>query len=113
MVQEPALDGGRDRWREVGWSARLGDELTEELVLAPFQIPDQGEEPAAGAQGGVGMALGAGVFMAGQRCLGDERPDPGVVGIVGEDQELLVENGELLAGPDQPVMDVAERPFDD
>ncbi len=96
----------------VRWSARLGDELTEELVLAPFEIPDQGEEPAPGAQGGVGVALGAGVFVAGQGGLGDEGTDPGVVGVVGEDEELLVEDGELLAGPDQPVVDVAERPFD-
>jgi hypothetical protein len=59
------------------------------------------------------VALGAGVFVTGQRCLGDERPDAGVVGVVGEDEELLVENSELLAGADQPVVDVAERPFDD
>ena len=55
----------------------------------------------------------SGVLVAGQRGLRHERPDPGVVGRVVEDDQLLVEHGQLLAGPHQPAVDVAERPFDE
>jgi len=87
-------------------SARFGHQLTEELVLTAFEVVDDGHQPTAGSEGGVGVALGARVLVAGERRLGDEGADAGVVGVVGEHEELLVENGQLLSGPDEPVVDV-------
>lgn len=93
--------------------SRLWYQLTEKLVLAPFEVADHGQQPGAFAHGGVGVALGARVFVPGQRGLGDERPDAGIVGRVREDENLLVEHGQLLTAADEPVVDIAERSFDE
>ena len=46
---------------------------------------------------GVGVLLGLAVLLLGERRLGDEGPEPGVVGLVGEVRELLVGHPQLLA----------------
>ncbi len=62
---------------------------------------------------GVGVALGVEVLAAGERAVGDDRPEPGVVGLVGEVGLLLVVNPQLLAQGAQPAAHAAEPTLDE
>ena len=59
--------------------------------------------PRRGGAHGVGVALGLAVLVLGQRRLGHQGPQAGVVGLLGEVAQLLVGDGQLLAELAEPV----------
>ena len=61
----------------------------------------------------LGVALGLTMFDAGQGCLGDQRAQPGVIGIVGEMQELLVGHAQIGAHLGEAPVDGAQAPFEE
>ena len=67
-----------------------------------------GEHVGAVAAHGVGVLLGLAVLLLGQWRLGHQRPDAGVVGLVGEVRELLVGHPQLLAELPQAVGHLGE-----
>lgn len=58
------------------------------------------------------MAGGVTVLVPVGGRLGHEGADAQVVGVLGEDGQLLIDDGELGPGPAQPVGDVDQLPFD-
>ena len=75
----------------------------QQLVLALFEVDHRLAQRVTGPGHHVGVALRLVVLLGGQRRLGDQGAHPGLVGRLPDDRQLLVEDGELLARPDQPV----------
>ena len=61
---------------------------------------------------GVGVAAGVVVLAVGQRRLRDEGADAGVVGLVGQLLELLLDDGQLLAEAAQALTDARQAALD-
>ena len=61
---------------------------------------------------GGGLPAGLVVLLGGDRGLGHQGPQPGVVGHLVHHNQLLVEHGQLAAGADQPLVGVAQASFD-
>lgn len=94
-------------------SAPFRRELVEQLVLFGLEAGDRVDQVDAmtghGARGPFGVAM----LLVGERRLGDHRPDPRIIGDVGQMTELLVGDGELLAQRHEPPPDGAESTFDE
>ena len=71
-----------------------------------------GRDLGSVASHGIGVAASFLVLTIGQRCLGDERAQPRVVGLRGERVELLVDDSQLLALAAQALGDLAEAALD-
>lgn len=76
------------------------------MVLASGEISDGGEETGALGIGGVGVTFGDGVIMLSEGCLRDQSSNSGVVGVMVNDEQLLVEDIQLLAGAGQSTLGV-------
>src|SRR5438105_9682238 len=96
----------------VSASARLGDELVEQLVLGSFQLCDRGNHVCSLVCHGIGVLLRLVVLAVGQRRLGHQGAQAGLVGGIGEEQQLLVDDLQLAAQPLEPRRYVGETPFD-
>ena len=97
----------------LGYEPGLGHQPVEQLVLGLLEPADLVEHLGAVALHGVGVALGVLVLPVGERRLRHERPQPGVVGGLGEVAELLVGHGELLAELLEARADLGEAAFDE
>src|SRR3546814_68809 len=75
----------------------LGEQPVEEVVLGLLEAGYRLDELGAVPLHRVGVALGVMVLPVGQRRLGDERAQAGVVRHLGEVLELLVGDSQLLA----------------
>src|SRR3954452_2371801 len=73
-----------------------GDETIEQLVAAGFESGDGLQHLGAAAAHGVGVAAGVPMLAVGQRGLGHEGPEMGVVGVTTQMDELLVDDAQLL-----------------
>ena len=62
---------------------------------------------------GVGVPSGVAGFGIGQRRLGHERPETGIVGLVFEEGELLLGDAQLGTEPLQPLAHVDEATLQD
>ena len=76
----------------------LAAQPVEELVLTSNEVGDATGEIGTGTAQRVDVALPIGVVRAGQWCLRDQRPDAQIVGLVGDERELLVEHAQLVPG---------------
>ena len=61
---------------------------------------------------GIGVALGIDVLTVGQRGLGDQGAEPGVVGLFGKERQLLVGDGQFLAECADSGRHLREATFD-
>ncbi len=61
---------------------------------------------------GIGVPTGLPVLAVGPRSLRDQRPQPLVVGLVGQMPELLVDDLQLLTEATQTHSGLPEAPFD-
>src|SRR4051794_35165487 len=94
----------------VGRSA--GEEPVEELVAAGLEAGDRLHHLGAAAAHGVGVAPGVTMLPVGERGLRDEGPEVGVVGVVTQMDELLVDDPELLSQRAQAVADLCQTTLD-
>lgn len=96
-----------------GRSDSGGDEPVEQVVLGCFQLAHLGQQVIAVTTHRFGMALGLVVFLFGQRCLGNQSPQAGLIGLIGEVRKLLVGNGKLTRDGLHAVGNVSKTPFDE
>lgn len=96
-----------------GRSGSGGDEPVEQVVLGGFQLADLGQLGVAVAAHGLGVALGLAMGLLGSGSFRDQRPEAGLVGLVGEVGELLLGNGEITRDRPQAVRYVSQTPFDE
>src|SRR5436190_18935575 len=90
----------------------LEDEAVEQLVLFLFELRNPGDYVVAAADHGVGVPLGLVVLAVGQRGLRHQRPQAGIVGLLHEDGQLLVQDSEFVAGAPQAVVDLPQPALD-
>src|SRR5258706_13923796 len=76
-------------------SAAFGRQPVEQLVLAAFELVDGRGHLGSVAVHGISVLLRLVVLLVRDRCLGDERPKPGVFRGIGERVQLLVGDEEL------------------
>src|SRR5947209_20017257 len=90
----------------------LDDQPIEQLVLRSLELGNGvlQRRPAPGH--GVGVPLCLLVFLVGQRRLRDQGSKAGVVGRIGEDSQLLVDDGQFFTGATKAVMHVAKATLD-
>jgi len=91
----------------------LGHQPVEQLVLGLLQPVDLVEDLGAVTMHRIGMALGVVVLPVGEGRLRDERPEPRVVGRLGQVAELLVGHGQLVAQLLEARADVGQAAFDE
>src|SRR5437763_3165060 len=89
----------------------LGGDAVEELVLLDLELLDVLPERVAMASERVGVAARVAGFDVGERGFGHQRSQPDVVGLLLEEHELLLRDGELGADPLQTFADVDEAPL--
>jgi len=96
----------------TGPSLSAGRELVEQFVEPGLERHDGTGHflPAAGH--GVGVPACVAVLLLGERRLGDEGPEPGIVGLLAEVLELLVDDPELLSQDAQAPADLGQTAFD-
>ena len=87
-------------------------DVGQQLVLATLQVPDRGRQGVVGPDHGVGVPTDLGVLVGGQRGLGDQRAQSGILGLLVDHGQLLVQHGQLLPGAHQPGVDVADPAFE-
>ena len=73
----------------------VGGEFVEQFVLASFELGDRIDDMFTVATHRIGMLASIVGVMSSARRLGHERPDCLVVGVAGEDVELLVDLSQL------------------
>src|SRR3954453_12489910 len=109
-------NAGSPSWFGCMWSGglggRAGDQAVEQLVLRALERLELGDDVRAVPAHRVGVLLGLAVLLLGERCLGDQGPDAGVVGLVGEVRELLLGHAQLLAEVAQAVGHLGEATLD-
>ena len=88
------------------------EELVEEFVLEHLEAGDLGEHVATVAAHGLGVARRLAMLAFGERRLGDQRPQSGVIGLVRELSQLLVGHGEISTKPLQLPGHVRQPPLD-
>ena len=96
------------RYERVSASSRSSSSSWRLLEAADL-VEDLGAVPLHG----IGVALGVLVLTVGERRLGHERPQPGVVGGLGEVPELLLGHGQLLAELLEARADLGEAALDE
>src|SRR5262245_47405854 len=79
------------------WGSAVGAELVEQLVLLALELGDRVDHVLAVARHGVGVLARVVRLVRRTRGLRDQSADRGVVGVVPEHGELLVDLGELGA----------------
>src|SRR5687767_255796 len=100
-------NAGSPSWFGCGRSGGPGgggprDQAVEQFVLGALEGLELGDHVGTMATHRVGVLLRLTVLLLGEGGLGDERPDPGVVGLPREVRELLVGHPQLLAELLQP-----------
>ena len=81
----------------VSDQAGSASEPVEQIVLGPLELVDLGRpRESRWRRHRVGVPLGLAVLLLGQRRLRHERPQAGLVGLLGELRELLVGDPQLL-----------------
>ena len=94
----------------VGRSA--GDQPVEKLVAAGFEAGDGLHHLGSAAAHGIGVAAGVTMVTVGERGLGHERPKVGIVGVITQVDELLVDDPQFLTQGAQAIADLCEAAFD-
>src|SRR4051794_4413004 len=89
------------------------DESIEQLVLRALQLGDAFDECGTASRHRVCVSLRFLVLPVGQGGLRHKGSQPGLVGSFGEDGQLLVHHGELVAGAPETVMDLLQPAFDE
>src|SRR4051794_29911062 len=83
-----------------------GDEPVEQLVAASLERGDGLDHLGPAPAHGVGVAAGVAVLPVGEGCLGHQRPQVGVFGVVTQMAELLVDDAQLLTQGAQAIADL-------
>jgi len=98
---------------DVGSLLRLREKTIEQIVLAFLEPVDLLDEVGPVAVHGVGVALGVLVLTVGDRSLGHQRPEPGVVRGLRQVAELLLGHGQLLAELAQACAQLRQTSLDE
>lgn len=96
MASSSAITTRTAKW-ELLRSAGIGDETLEQLIDGAFESGDGGGGGGPAAPHGVDVALGVAMLPLGQGGLPHQGAHAGVVGLVGQHHQLLVEHPQLLA----------------
>lgn len=94
-------------------SVGLDEQAVEELVLGLLEAGDLGAHLPAVALHRIGVTLGLAVLAPGERRLGHERAEPGLLGLVGQMGELLVGHAQLGSQRLEAVAHLDEAAFDE
>src|SRR4051794_301544 len=94
----------------VGRSA--GHQPVEELVAAGFEAGDGLHDLGPAPAHGIGVTAGLTVVTVGERGFGHQRPEVGIVGVVTQVDELLVDDPQFLTQGAQAIADLCEAAFD-
>lgn len=90
----------------------LGSHAVEKGILLAFELGNRTGQHVALAAERVGVAAALAGLGVRERRLGDEGPQPGGVGFVFHEGELLLRDGEVGAQASQPIADVDETPLE-
>ena len=82
------------------------------VVLLALELRDRAAQRVAVRGQGVGVPPGVSGLGLGERRLRDQGPQPGVLGLLLEERELLLGDRELGAQALEPVADVDEAPLE-
>lgn len=88
------------------------DHAVEQLVLQLFELVYLTLHFVSMAHHGLSVAPGVAVLAVGHRRFGHQRTKPGLVGIVGEVQELLLGHCQIMAEALEPAPHLDQPPFD-
>lgn len=86
--------------------------MIEQFILCGFQPGDLLDDMAPVAAHGLCVTVRLPMVFISERCLGDQRPEPSIIGYRSELCKLLVGHAQLLTEPPQPVSDLLEAPLD-
>src|SRR5947209_8614129 len=83
----------------------VGQQAVEELVLGLLESLDGLHQLGPAVGNGVGVLLGVVMLAIGERRLRDERAQAGLVGRLGEEGHLLVDDRQVGAQPLEALSD--------
>lgn len=90
----------------------LDYETVKQLILRLAKFGDGEHQGLATSPHGIGVALRLLVFLVGQRRLRNQGSQPGVLGGVDENCQLLVDDRQIFTGALQPLGHLGEAALD-